>query len=82
LLLSVCLWVLLKSERFWLLNRANRKGFNPAKDKPTMFHVRELILREEKELAIQMYCQIFHVSRSHAKQEVENLERSIKEKNA
>jgi len=79
--LGLCLIVLLKCERIWLINLAKRKGFNPKKDKPTMFHVRELILQDEKELAIQMYCQIFKVNRTQAKREVENLEKSIKEKN-
>ena len=81
ILLALCLGVLLKCERIWLLSRASRKGFNPKKDKPTMFHVRELILQDEKEMAVQMYCQIFKVNREQAKREVENLERSIKEKN-
>ena len=81
ILVGGCFFILFKGKRIWLINRARRRGFNPKKDKPTMFHVRELILQDEKEMAIQMYCEIFKTGRSEATREVENLERSIKEKN-
>mgnify|MGYP003395551653 CR=1 FL=1 len=48
--------------------------------KPTMFQVRELIIKGEKDMAIKYYCQIFSVKREDAQIAVDELERSIQEK--
>ena len=80
-LISLCFLILFKGRHIWLLNQARRRGFNPKNNKPTMFHVRELLIRGEKEMAIMMYSEIYKVARKQALLEVEDLEKSIKEKN-
>ncbi|HLF17301.1 MAG TPA: hypothetical protein VI749_00195 [Candidatus Omnitrophota bacterium] len=80
-LLALCFWVLVKAKHIWFINQSRRKGFYPSKGKATMFHVRDLLLRGEKELAIQMYCEIFQVGRKEAVAAIEELERSIQQKN-
>jgi len=57
------------------------KVFPPAQTSLTMFDVRECILNGEKELAVQIYCEIFKVGVDQGKKAVEELERSIQNKN-
>lgn len=53
----------------------------PGKHQPTMFDVRNLIIKGEKDSAIKLYCQIFSVKHKEAAKAVEELGRSIQEKN-
>lgn len=62
-------------------NRARRSGLYPDKSKATMFDVRRLILKKERYLAIRLYCEIFQTNYREAQKAVEELERSIQEKN-
>ena len=78
LIVLVCLLVLLNSYRIWLINDARRRGKLPERGKATMFDVRHLLMEDEKELAIQLYCEIFKTTASKAKKDVEELERSLK----
>ncbi len=55
--------------------------FFKVKEKPTMFDVRELIIKGQKEAAIKTYCQIFSVKRKDAQIAIEELQRSIQQKN-
>jgi hypothetical protein len=55
-----------------------RRGKLPAKGRATMFDVRHLLMEGEKELAIQIYCEIFQTTPAKAKKDVEDLERSLK----
>jgi len=50
----------------------------PKKRKATMYDVRHLLMEGEKELAIQVYCEIFQTTPIKAKKDVEDLERSLK----
>jgi len=43
-----------------------------------MFDVRHLLMEGEKELAIGLYCEIFHTTPAKAKKDIEELERSLK----
>ena len=81
LLLALCFFVLSRAKNIWLISQGRRKGFYPSKGRATMFHVRDLIVRGEKDLAVQMYCEIFRVSRKEAQAAVNEIERSIQEKN-
>ena len=47
-------------------------------DRATMFDVRHLLMKGEKELAIQAYCKIFQTTSAKARKDVEDLERSLK----
>jgi len=53
-------------------------GKRPVKGKATMFDVRHLLMEGEKELAIGLYCEIFHTTPAKAKKDIEELERSLK----
>lgn len=76
-----CFYLLLTSRWIWSLNQGRRKGLYPDRDKATMFDVRGLLLKGEKDMAIQVYAELFKTSRPEAQKAVEELERSIKEKN-
>lgn len=49
-------------------------------DKLTMFDVRQLLIKGEKDLAIKVYCEIFKTDPEEACRAVEELERSIPRK--
>ena len=78
LIILVCALVLLNTYRFWFFNDARRRGKLPLKGRATMFDVRHLLMEGEKELAIQVYCEIFQTTPIKAKKDVEDLERSLK----
>ena len=78
--LAYGLYRLFNGRPFLSLNLMRRKGGGVLKGRPTMFHVRELLVRQDKEMAIQVYCEIFGVNRKEAKRAVDELERSIQEK--
>jgi len=80
LLLAWYLYSAFTGRPFGLFDRLRRKGFRAPKGPPTMFHVRELLVRQEKDKAIQLYCQIFNVGKKEAKKAVDELERSIQKK--
>lgn len=70
--------VLFNAYRAWFMVNARRRGKLPAKGRATMFDVRHLLMEGEKELAIQVYCEIFQTTPIKAKKDVEDLERSLK----
>jgi len=78
LIVLVCLLVFFNTFRIWSLIDARRRGKLPAKGRATMFDVRHLLMEGEKELAIQVYCEIFQTTPIKAKKDVEELERSLK----
>jgi len=69
LMCTAFIYVLFNGRISWLMDRARRKG--AVKGPPTMFHVRDLLVRQEKEKAIQLYCQIFNIGRKEAKKAVD-----------
>ena len=62
----------------WFLTDARRRGKLPPRGRATMFDVRHLLMEGEKDLAIQVYCEIFPTTPLKAKKDVEDLERSLK----
>jgi hypothetical protein len=78
LIVLVCSMVLFNIYRAWFLIDARRRGKLPQRGKATMFDVRHLLMEGEKELAIQVYCEIFQTTPVKAKKDVEDLERSLK----
>jgi len=78
LIILVCLLVVFNTFRVWFLIDARRRGKLPAKGRATMFDVRHLLMEGEKDLAIQLYCEIFQTSPIKARKDIEELERSLK----
>ena len=78
LIVLVCLLVIFNTYRVWFLIDARRQGKLPQKGRATMFDVRHLLMEGEKELALQVYCDIFQTTPIIAKKDVEELERSLK----
>ncbi len=70
--------VLFNAQRAWFMNNARRRGKLPQKGKATMFDVRNLLMEGKKDLAIQLYCEIFNTFPNKAKKDVEELERSLR----
>lgn len=64
------------------MHYARRRGLVPPPGKATMFDVRRLLLKREKGLAIRLYREIFKSNYEEAKKAVEELERSIQQKDS
>lgn len=73
LLLCTCYWV-------FIMKGSLPEFFKkkPPLRKPTMFDVRRLLQEQDREGAIKIYIEIFHVSYRKAKKDVEELERNLK----
>ena len=80
LILLLLFFALLRSSRVWTINQAMRKGLYPPQGKATMFDVRRLILQGKRELAIDVYCDIFKATRREAQKAVDELDKSIQQK--
>jgi len=81
-ILGACFAFLFKSRWMWSINQARLRGIYPEKGKATMFDVRRLIQKGEKDLAVRLYCEIFLTNSKEAKIAIEELERSIQEKDS
>jgi len=83
LLITVCLgiYIFLHSRWFYFLKQMWRDGrFHSKKETLTMFDVRNLLIKGEKDLAIRVYCKLFNVSPEEGCKAVEQIERSIQPK--
>ena len=79
--LCLCVYVFLHSRWFhWLKQGGSGKGLPPKKGTMTMFDVRQLLLKGEKDLAVRVYSEIFKVDSAEARAAVEEIERSIQSK--
>jgi hypothetical protein len=78
LVVLTALLVLMSSYHIWGFVDARRRGKLPARGRGTMFDVRHLLMEGEKELAVQLYSEIFKTTPLKAKKDVEDLERSLK----
>jgi len=78
LIVLVISLVVFNAYRVWFMVDARRRGKLPPIGRATMFDVRHLLMEGEKELAIQVYCEIFQTTPLKAKKDVEDLERSLK----
>ena len=65
----------------WRVNQSKHDRLYPD-EKPTMFDVRRLIIKGDKDAAVELYSQIFHTTKSEAKKAVDDLEKSIIQKNS
>jgi len=82
LVICLCFYIFFKTYWVWYINYARKKGLYPPKGKATMFDVRDLIMRGERELAVRLYCEIFSTNYKAAKKAVGDLEKNIQEKNS
>ncbi len=81
IVLCLCFYIFLHSRWFNLLKKTWRDGlFRPKKETLTMFDVRNLLIKGEKDLAIRVYCKIFNVNPEEACKAVDQIERSIQPK--
>jgi len=62
---------------YWVWHLQRRPGTASPGKKPTLFDVRELLLKGEKDLAIRTYKQVFNVDQKEARAAVDNLEKSL-----
>ncbi len=75
LVVSLVLWNVYQA---FFKRQARRSGKLPPQGRATMFDVRHLLMEGEKDLAIQVYCEIFQTTPMKAKKDVEDLQRSLK----
>ena len=77
LVMLVCMLVMISCRRYWFMSAARRDGKLP-QGKPTMFDVRQLLMEGKKDLAIDVYCEIFNTTAMKARKDIEELQRSLK----
>ena len=81
-ILAVTFAVLTYTRWIWTYNQARRKGLLPLGKAPTLFDVRHFVEIGERDLAMYVYCDIFHCGHKKAKKAIDELERSLQEKNS
>lgn len=80
-ILSVCFYILFRSRFFRRLGRGrDDASFFLRKQGMTMFDVRRLLIKGEKDMAIRVYSRLFKVGFEEALKAVNELERSIQHK--
>jgi len=79
--ISVMLVTLLGLQVYWVLamRKAQKQYLEQARhEEPTMWDVREVLLDGDKDLAVQLYCDIFRIQDiERARKEVEEFSRHI-----
>jgi len=83
ILIIICLSVYIFCHSRWfrlLQQKWHDLGLNARKDKLTMFDVRQLLIKGEKDLAITVYCELFKTEPEEASKAVDEIERSIQPK--
>jgi lipopolysaccharide biosynthesis regulator YciM len=79
--ISVMLVTLLGLQIYWVLamRKAQKQYLEQARhEEPTMWDVREVLLDGDKDLAVQLYCDIFRIQDiERARKEVEEFSRHI-----
>ena len=79
--ISVMLAVLLGLQIYWIvaLRKAQKAYLEQARhEQPTLWDVREVLLEGDKDLAVQLYCDIFRIEDiERARKEVDELSRNI-----
>ena len=77
LIVGLCLFIFVRAYWTWHLNHPLGQGFGTPNRKPTLFDVRELLLRGEKEMAVRIYRQIFKTEQKAAQAAIDDLEKSL-----
>ena len=76
--LTACFAVFARGCWMWSLYQARRRGKIPEQGKATLYDVRRLLQSGDKETAVRLYCEIFRVTPTQARKDVQALERSLK----
>ena len=77
----LCVYIFLHSQWFYRLRRFWRdQTFGSWNRKLTMFDVRQLLIKGEKDMAVRVYCELFKTNVLDATKAVEEIERSIQPK--
>ncbi len=79
-IVSLCFFVFVRTYWIWHMNNLRRQGLNPVQRQPTLFDVRELLVKGEKATAIKVYQKIFKVDQKEALKAVESLEKNLHQK--
>ncbi len=77
LLASACVFIFNRSSYIWLISQARRRGLLPPFDKASLEDVKELLRAGERNLAIRVYGQMYHLNLKQAEREVDLLERNL-----
>jgi hypothetical protein len=74
--------ILVASQFFWIWYVIKtQKEHHRMHDAPTMWDVRNVLMNGDKDLAVQLYCEVFDIDDiDRARKEVDELERSIRGK--
>ena len=83
ILVIVCLtiYIFIHSRLFRFLKQLwHESNLNSNDEKLTMFDVRQLLIKGEKDLAVRVYCELFKTDPQEANRAVEEIERSIQPK--
>lgn len=62
----------------WYRSQSRRRAHYSQKDRLTLFDVKELLRKGEKELAIEVYRQIFDSNRAESEKAIDELEKGMK----
>jgi len=80
-ILCLCVYIFCHSRLFRFLKQIwHESNLNSHHEKLTMFDVRQLLIKGEKDLAIRVYCDLFKASPEQGCKAVEEIERSIQPK--
>ena len=80
-IIGFCVYIFSQSLWHGRIKRiGHKKELNPRNEKLTMFDVRRLLIKGEKDIAIQVYCEIFKTNPGEARRAVEEIERCIQPK--
>ncbi|MCB9772028.1 MAG: hypothetical protein H6754_05715 [Candidatus Omnitrophica bacterium] len=74
---GLCFFVIVRAYWVWHQKRLGSQTVSTPKQKPTLFDVRELLLRGEKAKATKVYRQIFKVDQKEAQVAIDSLERNL-----
>jgi len=77
----LCIYIFYHSRLFRFLKQLwHESNLSDNDEKLTMFDVRQLLIKGEKDLAIRVYCELFKAKPEEACKAVEEIERSIQPK--
>jgi len=80
-IVCLCVYIFLHSRFFLFLKQLwHESHLNAEDEKLTMFDVRQLLIKGEKDLAIRVYSELFKTNSQEASKAVEEIERSIQPK--
>jgi len=80
-IICLCIYIFCHSRLFRFLKQLwHESNLNPNDEKLTMFDVRQLLIKGEKDLAIRVYCELFKTTPEEANKAVDEIERSIQPK--